>query len=190
MHDLPRNKNKTSGTQLNYQTLSAQQYADHYMHKATLISTNILNLAAAKQLQINQACMSKGWVNLHLLLLLVDQIKSKNEQVVVIKNPVVIQGMDEERISVNKWEKTFIDYFNFTLEHTPLKLLSINRLKKHFYDINVRLKYLTLAEIMEMHDPLEFNRKVIKIFRPNIFAQLSFWLQYFISRILRGRRRQ
>ena len=190
MHDLPRNKHRTSGTTLNCETLSAQQYADRYMHKATLISTNILNLAAARRLQINQACMSKGWVNLHLLLLLVDQIKSKDGQVVVIKNPVVIQGMDEERVSVNKWEKTFVNYFNFTLGQTPLRSLSIARLKKHFYDINVRPKYLTLTEILEMNNPLEFNCKIIEIFRPNVFAQLSFWLQYFISRILRVRRRQ
>jgi glycosyltransferase involved in cell wall biosynthesis len=117
MHDLPRNKHKSSGTNLQCKVLSAQQYADRYLHKATLISTNILNLAVVKSLRINQACVSKGWVNLHLLLLLVDQIKEKNGQVVVINNPVVIQGMEEGRTPVNKWEKQFIDNFDSERYH-------------------------------------------------------------------------
>jgi len=184
MHNLPRNKHKTSGTTLQCKTLSAQQYADRYLHKATLISTNILNLAAVRNLHINQACVSKGWINLHLLLLFVDQIKEKNGQVIVIKNPVISQGIEEDGGSVKKWERLFVDCFSATLSQTPLKLLSVNRFKKHFYDINIRPGYLNLANITVMDDPVELNRKIIAIFRPNIFAQLSFWLQYLISRVL------
>jgi glycosyltransferase involved in cell wall biosynthesis len=185
MHDLPRNKGKSSGTSLEYISLSAQQYADRHLHKATLISTNILNLAAVRSLRVNQSCIGPNWVNLHLLLLLVDWIKGENGRVVVIKNPVVIQGVEEEKTSINKWKKTFIDYFAFTISQTPLQYLALNKFKKHFYDINVRFRYLNLADIIDITDPLDFNSKIVVIFRPNIFAQLAFWLQYLISRVIR-----
>ena len=175
---------RSAAAGLKYLTLDAQQYADRYLHRATLISTNVINLAAARKLALNRECVSRGWIHVHLLLLLADRLKREGGRVIVVKNQVVIQGAENNITPLDKWERTFVDNFAFTLDQTPLAGLTAGQFKKRFYDINIRPRYLNLKDISALDRPLEFNRRVAAIFRPNIFARTSFYLQYFLGRLL------
>jgi hypothetical protein len=157
--------------------LEAQNFADHYLHWATLISTNVINLAAASDLTPDPACLGPGWVHVHLLLLLLDRLKREGGQVMVVKDRVVVQGAENNIRPLAEWEMIFIDNFAFTLERTELTALTLAGFKKKFYDINIRPRYLTFKDIAALPAPLEFSRKVEAIFRPNIFARASFYLQ-------------
>jgi glycosyltransferase involved in cell wall biosynthesis len=166
-----------SGAGLNYSELEAQSYADRYLHWSTLISTNVINLAAASGLKLNPECVARGWIHVHLLLLLADRLKREGGRVVVVKDRVVVQGAENNITPLDKWERTFVDNFAFTLERTELTVLSIAGFKKRFYDINIRPRYLNFKDIAALAAPREFSRKVEETFHPNIFARASFYLQ-------------
>jgi hypothetical protein len=186
-HDTERKVNKT-GPGLNYFKIQPQPYADRFLYRATLISTNILNMDYCRKLSLNPICISKGWIHLHLLLLLIDWIKAEKKEIIIIKDKIVIQGSEAEKSPMAHWIKFFIDNFSFILDNTTLKYLDTRGFRKGFYDINVRLRYLNLADILCLDNPRNFSGKVEALFRPNVFARTSFYLQYLISRaIVRAR---
>ena len=175
--DTKNQRLMAAGRGLNYKMTGAQSFADHYLHWATLISTNIINLAAASDLRPDPACLGPGWIHVHLLLLLLDRLKREGGQVMVVKDRVVVQGAENNIRPMAEWETIFVDRFSFTLDRTELTELNIAGFKRRFYDINIRPRYLTLKDIAALAAPREFGRKVEALFHPNAFARASFYLQ-------------
>ncbi|OGC36082.1 hypothetical protein A2311_00510 [candidate division WOR-1 bacterium RIFOXYB2_FULL_48_7] len=163
---------------LQVKQLTPQSYLDEYLHRASLISTNIFNLNLVKGFTINQACLHHGWIHLHLLLLLAEELQARGAKITIVRNCLVSQGLGMEPEPITKWEKAFVDNFPFTVEQTPARSLKRHRFIKHFYDINIRPTYLTLAKLLTHQQPLALYRKIAKFYRPNWSGRLSFWLQY------------
>ncbi len=173
----PKNREERA---LSIKKISAQQYADHYLYRATLISTNIINLAFYRQLSIDRECISHGWIHLHLLLLLADRLKQNGEKVVAVRDQIVIQGSEEGPYSLEKWVRTFIYNFAFTLDHTATDKIDRRRFLKGFYDINIRPTFLTASRLVNLAEPLADYRQIVKTFNMNLTGRLSFWLQYLL----------
>lgn len=175
---------KRSKIGLSLAMVEPQTYLDRYLHRATLISTNIISLRTYRELHLDRQCVGRGWEHLHLLLLLAEKLREQNAKVVVAKDRLVIQGTEEGSYSIERYIKTFVDNFAFTLEHSPAPRLNLRKFKKHFYDINVRLRLLNFKEIAGQEDPEEFYRKAGSVFNIPWSGRLSFWLQYFLAKKL------
>jgi len=167
--------------------VGAQKYTDRYLYRASLISTNIINIEYYKKLAINRECISKGWIHLHLLLLLADRLRKSGEKIVIVRDKIVIQGSEEGDYPLEKWVRIFINDFSFTIENTAVRQIDLRRFLKGFYDINIRPTFLTAANLVRFADPIENYRQIVRIFNMNLTGRISFWLQYLIFRFARGR---
>jgi glycosyltransferase involved in cell wall biosynthesis len=174
---------RPAGTELKWLDLNPQAYVDRFLHRATLISTDIINLDYYRKLKIDPAVISKGWIHLHLLLLLVDQQKLHNEKVLAVKDRLVIQGSEDNIYPLEKWVRVFIHSFSFTIERTSLKTLRLKWFLKKFYDINIRPRFLTTKDLIRIDDLLANYRLMIRTFSPPITGRWSFWLQYLLIRL-------
>ena len=185
-YDTSKKKGKV---QLTSVTVGPQTYVDSYLHRATLISTNIIDRQTYQQLSLDRQCVVKGWIHLHLLVLLAEKLRESGGRITVVKDRIVIQGTFEGDYPIERYIQTFVDNFSFTLNHSPAPRLTLAKLKKHFYDINVRLRLLNFKDIASQTKPEIFYAKAVKAFNFPWSGRLSFWLQYFLAKkLFRSRR--
>lgn len=179
-YDWTRDKDSLKNAKLTSFSIDPQQYADGFLYRSSLISTIIINMEYYKKLSINPACVNKGWIHLHILLLLADLLKKINARVIVVKNRLVIQGSDEEEYPMERWIKFFVENFCFVMENTPIGCLDRRKFIKGYYDIDIRPRFLNVKDFMSLKDPLDLYRKVVKMFSPNLTGRMAFWLLYLL----------
>ena len=165
---------------LEYRRIDPQTYVDTMLHKATLISTNIINLHYFKQIQVNPACLGQHWMQLHIFIRLCDFFKAKNIYNLVISNDIIAQRSGRQQLT-SIWVRSFVCSFMATLQNTAVSTLKITEFKRNFFKLNIIHQFNRIGEVMPWSHCLYFYRKVIEVFPVTLGEKIGFFINNFLQ---------
>ena len=145
-HDLQDNNMPASlpvKDPLQYLIVDQQAYCDQVLHRATLMSANIINANYFACDMIDPACMGKKWLHVHILLRIADKLATTETKNIIVGEKIFRQrtGTVDEKVFV-LW---FIDYFLETISLSNVTAINLDVFMNKFYTLAVRGSLLEMG---------------------------------------------
>lgn len=121
---------------VSYTLVNQQNYCDQVLHRATLLSANIINMKYYSPEMINQACLGKKWLHVHIFLKIADKLAGTGTNNIIINEKIFKQrtGTVDENVYIS-W---FIYYFLETVSLSKVTTINLDIFMNKFYSLAVR----------------------------------------------------
>lgn len=138
-HDLQDNNMPASlpiKGPIQYRIVDQQTYCDQVLHRATLLSSNIINTKYFTLEMINPACVGRKWLHVHILLKLADKLAVSGANNIVVSDKIFKQRTGT--VDGKVFALWFIDYFIETVSLSSVKNVKLDVFMNKFYSLAVR----------------------------------------------------
>ncbi|OGC22597.1 hypothetical protein A3J90_06960 [candidate division WOR-1 bacterium RIFOXYC2_FULL_37_10] len=142
---------------ISYELVDQQTYCDQVLHKATLMSSNIINAKYYMPKMINPACLGRKWLHVHIFLKIADKLANIGIKNIIVREKILKQrtGTADEKEFVS----LFIDDFLATVSLSKVTNVKLNTFKKQFYFLAIREAILEMGwKIAFVQSLLSFKR--------------------------------
>jgi glycosyltransferase involved in cell wall biosynthesis len=133
---------------IDHYEMGSQEYADRLLHKATLLSTNIVNMGYYKEIAVNPKCIDLGWIHVHILIKMLEYLAAHERNNLYVKNKVVKQRTGNSEHTLDEFNTVFVDAFLSTLKQSGTKEISLERFKANFFRLNVRRRFMRIGKAL------------------------------------------
>ncbi|OGC07808.1 hypothetical protein A2230_00405 [candidate division WOR-1 bacterium RIFOXYA2_FULL_36_21] len=177
-----KNAHKKEENSLKIEEISSREYLDVYLHKATLISSNIINMKYFYDIKLNSETISKEWIQVQILIKILELLNRHKKNVLIVKTEVIFPAVGNTNYSFKKFWSTFVDQFSFVVDRSS-QSLDLVRFKKNFYRLNLRRRFLTIGRDFCWARVFPIYKFVAVYFYISLYDKILFWLSFIIFRV-------
>lgn len=188
-HDLQDNNRPAAlpiKKPIQYRIVDQQTYCDQVLHRATLMSANIINAKYFACNMIDPACVGKKWLHVHILLRLADKLVSVEKKNIIVGEKIFRQrtGTVDEKVFA-LW---FIDYFLETVSLSKVTAVNLDVFMNKFYSLAVRGTLLEMGWRNSFAQSWQYFRRARDKFGISIYDTIIFIFTTSVYRLIGPKR--